>query len=168
MRRWLALLVLATLAAGWVAAHLARPVGEGRFTLRGTVKYVIDGDTLGFLRDGTARVEHVRLIGIDAPEFRECLSRRATETARSLAHNRRVTVKGDPTQDTRDQYGRRLAYVWLPGGRDLGFQMLERGLARVFVYDRDHPFQRVSAYRRAEQAGRTKPASIWRRCPPQP
>jgi len=55
-----------------------------------------------------------------------------------------------------------LAYVVLPGGRDLGYQELTRGYARAYVYDR--PFQRLAAYRRAERAGRASADSIWRGC----
>jgi micrococcal nuclease len=73
-----------------------------------------------------------------------------------------VVLKGDPTQATRDKYGRLLAYVWIRGARDLGFQQLARGLARVYVYDR--PFQRLGAYRAAERAGKRQSRSVWHAC----
>jgi micrococcal nuclease len=104
----------------------------------------------------------VRLIGIDTPEIGQCDAAKATTLARQLAQSRTVKLVGDSTQATRDRYGRLLAYVWLPGGRDLGYQELARGYARVYIYNR--PFKRLSAYRRAEQVGRTRPDSIWRGC----
>jgi micrococcal nuclease len=159
VRPVLALLVLA-LAATVVAAS-AQPAREGAFTLRGTVTYVVDGDTLNVRLVGGRR-ERVRLIGVDTPERGACLSGPATAQARRLADGKRVILRGDATQDTRDRYGRLLAYAWVRG-RDLGFQQVTSGLARVYVYDR--PFQRLSAYRRAEKAGRKRPQNVWRGCP---
>jgi micrococcal nuclease len=158
VRQLLALLVLVLTAA--VLTAVAQPARQAAFTLRGTVSYVVDGDTLAVRLDNGRR-ERVRLIGIDTPERGGCLSARATGQARRLAHNRRVVLRGDATQDTRDRYGRLLAYAWV-GGRDLGYQQIASGLARVYVYDR--PFERLSAYRRAEGLGRARPQSVWRGC----
>ena len=47
--------------------------------------------------------------------------------------SKQVVLRGDATQDTRDRYGRLLAYVWLPGGKDLGHQLIAGGF-RVYVY----------------------------------
>jgi micrococcal nuclease len=136
--------------AGWAAPG-------GAFTLRGTVVSVTDGDTLRVQLDG-GRLERVRLIGIDAPERGRCHYAQATAGARRLADDRRVVLHGDPTQATRDRYGRLLAYVWLPGGRDLGYQLVRGAFAKSYVYDR--PFSRLAAYRRAEAAAGGK--GIWR------
>lgn len=165
MRRLLSLLA-AAFAAGMLTVS-ATSAPEGRFTARGTVSSVTDGDTLVIVLAGGRR-ERVRLIGIDTPERGRCMAGRATGLARQLADDRRVVLKGDGTQDTRDAYGRLLAYVWLPGGKDLGFQLLARGLARVYVFER--PFQRLGAYRRAEQMGRRRADGMWRVCaaPPPP
>lgn len=158
MRKLLALLVLALTAA--VLTSVAQPAREAAFTLRGTVSYVVDGDTLAVRLDNGRR-ERVRLIGIDTPERGGCLSARATGQARRLADNRRVVLRGDATQDTRDRYGRLLAYAWV-GGRDVGYQQIASGLARVYVYER--PFERLSAYHRAEGLGRARPQNVWRGC----
>jgi micrococcal nuclease len=159
VRYLLALLVLALAAA--VVAASARPAHERAFTLRGTVTYVVDGDTLDVRLDDGRR-ERVRLIGIDTPERGACLSGPASAQARRLADDKRVVLRGDATQDTRDRYGRLLAYAWVRG-RDLGFQQVTSGLARVYVYGR--PFQRLGAYRRAEQAGQKRARNVWRGCP---
>ena len=158
MRHLLALF-LVVLAAAAVAAS-AQPAREGTFTYRGTVTSVVDGDTLR-VRLVNGRSERVRLIGIDTPERGVCLAAQATSRARRLAGGRHVVLRGDATQDTRDRYGRLLAYA-LVGGRDVGYQMVASGLARVYVYDR--PFQRLSAYRRAEKAGRARPLNVWSGC----
>jgi micrococcal nuclease len=159
VRPILALLVLAVAAA--VVAATAQPAREGAFAFRGTVTSITDGDTINVRLD-SGRRERVRLIGIDTPERGACLSARATAQARRLAGNQRVVLRGDATQDTRDRYGRLLAYAWVRG-RDLGYQQVAAGLARVYVYDR--PFQRLGAYRRAEALGRTRPQNVWRGCP---
>lgn len=158
MRPLFALLVLALAAA--VVAASAQPARDSAFVLRGSVTHVVDGDTL-HVRLDDGRRERVRLIGIDTPERGACLSGRATGSARALADDQRVLLRGDSTQDTRDRHGRLLAYAWVRG-RDLGFQQVASGLARVYVYDR--PFQRLSAYRRAETLGRAKPQNVWRGC----
>lgn len=159
VRHLLALLVLAF--AAFVVATSAQPARDGAFTLRGTVTNVVDGDTLD-VRLVSGRRERVRLIGIDTPERGACLSGPATAQARRLAQGERAVLRGDATQDTRDRYGRLLAYASVRG-RDLGFQQVTSGLARVYVYDR--PFQRLGAYRRAEQAGRKRRQNVWRGCP---
>ena len=166
MRHLFALLALVFTAA--VLAAGAQPAQNGAFTLRGTVTSVVDGDTIA-VRLASGRRERVRLIGIDTPERGDCLSARATGQAKRLAYRQRVVLRGDATQATRDRYGRLLAYAWVHG-RDLGFQMVASGLARVYVYDR--PFQRLGAYRSAEAVGRTRTPNIWTGCtaptPPTP
>jgi micrococcal nuclease len=141
--------ILALCVAFACAAASARV--DGRFTLAGTVTRVVDGDTLD-VRLTTGARDRVRLIGIDTPEIGACGAAQATSAARRLALGRGVVLRGDATQATRDRYGRLLAYVWVGGARDLGYQLLASGLARVYVYDR--PFQRLGAYRGAERAGR--------------
>jgi endonuclease YncB( thermonuclease family) len=142
------------------AAALGRNA-TGAFTYRGTVTHVVDGDTLD-VRLGSGKVERIRLIGIDTPERGGCYFANATARARQLALSKPVVVRGDPTQDTRDRYGRLLAYVWIPGGKDLGYQLLAGGFAKVYVY-RD-TFQRLSAYRNAEAAARGVTGGQWKAC----
>jgi micrococcal nuclease len=163
LRRLFALVAVSALV-GAVAAS-AESADSGRFTLRGSVSYVVDGDTLDVALD-SGRRERVRLIGIDTPERGRCFAGKATGAARALADDRRVLLRGDGTQATRDRYGRLLAYVWIESRRDLGFQLLARGVAKVYVFDR--PFERLSAYRRAERIGRGLPASVWTGCRPTP
>jgi micrococcal nuclease len=133
----------------------------GAFTYRGTVTHVVDGDTLD-VRLASGKTERVRLIGIDTPERGVCFTSQATARARQLAMSKPVVLRGDATQDTRDRYGRLLAYVWLPGGKDLGYQLIAGGHAKVYVY-RD-AFQRLSAYRNAEASAKGATAGQWRAC----
>ena len=126
---------------------------EGAVAGSGVVVRVADGDTVTVRASGGGR-ERVRVLGIDTPELGECGGAAATRVTRALALGRSVSLETDPSQGDRDRFGRLLAYVELPGGRDLGAELLRRGLARVYVYDR--PFGRLAAYRRAEVVGRGK------------
>ena len=133
----------------------------GAFTSRGTVTHIVDGDTLD-VRLTNGKTERVRLIGIDTPERGACFFSQATARAQQLAMSKRVVLRGDATQDTRDRYGRLLAYVWLPGRKDLGYQLIAGGFAKVYVF-RD-AFQRLSAYRNAGATAKGATAGQWNAC----
>ena len=122
---------------------------------------VVDGDTL-WVRLPSGKSEKVRLIGVDAAERGACFAAQAGFRARQLALSKPVTLRGDRTQPTRDQYGRLLAYVWIPGGRDLGYQLIAGGFAKV--YATRNPFQRFSAYRGAESRAKSARTGSWKAC----
>lgn len=153
--------LLIALAGGVVLGGVAHSAPADRFTVRGTVIHVFDGDTVEVRLD-TGVTERVRLIGINAPERGACYADRARAAARSLAKDRRVVLRGDATQDMRDRYGRLLAYVWLADGRDLGYRLIAGGFGKVYVYR--VPFERLSAYREAERQGKRLRDSLWNRC----
>jgi micrococcal nuclease len=156
-------LACALVVVALVPATHARP--NGAFTAAGSVTRVVDGDTLD-VRLTSGKRERVRLIGVDTPEAGACYSSAATAQARRLAQGRRVVLRGDRTQATRDRYGRLLAYVWLPGGKDLGYGLVAGGYARAYVYDR--PFARLAAYRAAEARAKRLAKSLWRCGAPKP
>jgi len=147
--------------AATVLAGLASAATSGGFTQKGIVTRIVDGDTLDVRLD-SGKSDRVRLIGIDAAERGACFSSQATERARQLALSKPVVLRGDRTQDTRDRYGRLLAYVWLPGGRDLGYQLVAGGFAKVYVYS--SPFQRLPAYQTAESGAKSSAAGRWKAC----
>lgn len=156
-----------TAAAVCSVALAATGAQAGNFTHTGVVTRVVDGDTID-VRLASGKRERVRLIGIDAAERGACFAAQATQRARQLALSKQIVLRGDAMQDTRDRYGRLLAYVWLPGGRDLGFQLLAGGFAKVYVY-RD-PFQRLPVYRTAQSRAQAGPVGSWKSCSatPQP
>lgn len=156
MRQVAALLVLLVgIGAGWVAL---RAEDDAERSERGAVVAVVDGDTIVVRLDGAS--ERVRVLGIDTPEAGACLAQEATGETRRLVLGRSVELREDESQPNRDRFGRKLAYVGLPDGRDLGFQLVARGLARAFVVGK--PFQRLETYRQAEILGRRQSVSIWR------
>lgn len=152
---------LCALAVAVSTAGTGSASPAGGFTARGVVTSVTDGDTV-VVRVTGGKLERVRLIGIDAAEAGACFAAQAAQRARQLALSQPVVLRGDPTQDTRDRYGRLLAYVWIPGGRDLGFQLLAGGFAKVYVYR--NAFQRLAAYRTAEARAKTGRAGSWKSC----
>ncbi len=154
-------IVALLVCAATVLAGLAAAATGGGFSERGVVTMVVDGDTLD-VRLASGKTERVRLIGIDAAERGACFAAPAAERARQLALSKPVVLRGDRTQDTRDRYGRLLAYVWIPGGRDLGYQLVAGGFAKVYVYS--DPFQRLPAYRTAESRARSTAAGRWKAC----
>jgi endonuclease YncB( thermonuclease family) len=89
--------------------------------------YVIDGDTL------VIRKWHIRLFGIDAFERDQtCGSYRCGLAARRALHD---LIQGQTItcekQDI-DTYGRMVAICKAPAGRDLGGEMVRRGLAVAY------------------------------------
>jgi endonuclease YncB( thermonuclease family) len=147
-----------------VAALVAvAAAGAGRFDRQGTVTHVVDGDTID-VRLAGGRLERVRVLGIDTPERGTCWAAEATAATSRLAQGKAVALVGDATQDTRDRYGRLLAYVSLPGGRDLGVELVAGGFAKVYVYSR--AFERLRRYETAQARGKAK--GLWKCGTPSP
>src|SRR5438105_8482370 len=102
------------------------------------VVHVDDGDTID-VRIGN-RVERVRYIGIDAPEIAHAPSdgrpgrtgtrggSDATRMNAALVGGRAVGLELDV--ETRDRYGRLLAYVWA-GETMINAELIRRGYART-------------------------------------
>lgn len=131
-----------------------------RFDSVGTVRYVVDGDTV-WLTDG----RKVRLIGIDTPEIghegrrSEPYARKARRALQTLltAHHRRVGLVRD--REAHDHYGRTLAHVFLRDGTSVEAYLLDAGLGTGFVIPPDLRF--LGCYRAAEQRARAARRGIW-------
>lgn len=125
------------------------------------VTAVVDGDTFR-----CADVGRVRIVGINAPELAhgtgerdQCYGQESRRALAGLIEGQYVTITTDPTQGTRDRYGRRLGYIATPEARDVGHQLVADGAARaVFV----HP--RSGQYEAAERAARQQQRALWRAC----
>jgi len=128
---------------------------------------VVDGDTVK-VRYGSSR-STVRIIGIDTPETKrpgvaiECGGPEASASMHRLAPvGARVSLRTDPTQSTRDRYGRLLAYIGR-NGRDLGRTQIARGLAETYVFA-GKPFQRTAAYRRSQAKAKANARGVYGDC----
>ncbi len=89
--------------------------------------YVIDGDTL------VIRKRHIRLFGIDAFERDQTCGRfRCGTEARQALHE--LIQRQNVICEKRDidTYGRMIAICKISGGRDIGGEMVRRGLAVAY------------------------------------
>lgn len=157
------------LAAAAIAVVLALAGPAAAVTLTGSVSGHVDGDTVKVTSRGFETT--VRLVGIDTPETRdpsapvECFGPRASaRTAALLPLGRAVTLVTDPTQATRDRYGRLLAYVYT-GGRSgargsVNFALVATGYAKVYVYGGVR-FRYAVPFFRAEHRARVKRNGLW-------
>lgn len=122
------------------------------------VRWALDGDSL-LLEDG----RQVRLLGVNAPEIGkdgqpdQPLSRAARERSNRLTRGQSVRLQYD--QERFDRYGRTLAYVTLPDGRDLEKILLGEGLAWFVAIPPN--VSRLEPYRAAEVQARAARRGIW-------
>jgi micrococcal nuclease len=93
-----------------------------------TVKWVDDGDTI-ILASG----QRIRYLGINAPEIdhpdqkAQPYGYKARSFNKNLLVNRRIRLEFDT--ERYDQYGRMLAYIFLPDESFINFRLLQNGLA---------------------------------------
>jgi micrococcal nuclease len=103
-------------------------------SLDGVVVRVVDGDTI-HVRVGD-RVEKVRYIGVNTPEVHHPRKGEEPGGRQALAVNRtlveRRTVRLETDVQSRDRYGRLLAYVWV-GDVMVNAELLRRGYAQVMT-----------------------------------
>lgn len=131
-------------------------------SLEGTVVRVVDGDTI-HVRIGT-RVEKVRYIGVNTPEVHhprkgeEPGGREASAVNRALVAGHEVRLETDV--QTRDRYGRLLAYVWV-GDTMVNAELVRLGYAQVMTVPPNvrHQALFVKLQREAREADR----GLWRR-----
>jgi micrococcal nuclease len=128
------------------------------------VSRVIDGDT--FTCTGGRRV---RLLLIDAPErAQHPAGDSATAALQRLIH-RDVEVSLEFGRDSTDRYGRTLAFVWLEDGRMVNVELVRRGWAVVYLYDRKN-LRYAPRIEAAQDSARTAQRGWWRdgviACPP--
>ena len=84
---------------------------------------VHDGDTLTVIQQD--QTLHVRLSGIDSPEMNQPFGDDARSFTAELALGRTVTV----IEEKMDRYGRLIAWVVLPDGRNLSHEIVAAGFA---------------------------------------
>jgi micrococcal nuclease len=125
--------------------------------LEGPVVRVVDGDTIHVRL--AERVEKVRYIGVNSPEVHhptkgeEPGGREAAAVNHALVAGRRVRLELDV--QTRDRYGRLLAYVWL-GDTMVNAELVRRGYAQVMTVPPNvrHQALFIQLQREARAAGR--------------
>jgi micrococcal nuclease len=129
------------------------------------VERVVDGDTV-VVRLGS-RDERVRYIGMDTPESVkpgtpvQCYAEAASRENRRLVAGRRVRLVEDA--DSRDRYGRLLAYVYRePDGLFVNAELVRRGYARLLTIPPNVAHE--AEFRRLERRARAAGRGLWSRC----
>jgi endonuclease YncB( thermonuclease family) len=113
------------LLAGTVALGLAFAAAQAH-AWPATVEACHDGDTCSAVTNDGQRVT-IRLHGVDAPELDQPYGAQARLLINSQVAGQHVDVR--PTGDT--SYGRTIADIVLPGGRDVGTALVASGAAWV-------------------------------------
>jgi micrococcal nuclease len=173
----LSLIVVATAfgTAGAVESRCTDPPRPQRLLAANVVR-VIDGDTVQ-VRLPHATIEHVRMIGMDAPEHHEstkltrdaagsglpraviqALGRRSTDFARRHLAGQEVGLGLDV--QTRDRYGRLLAYIWLHSGVLFNRLIVAEGYAQVLTIPPNVRYADV--FLACEREARENHRGLWR------
>lgn len=151
--RLLPILVLFTWAAGIAGAQPA--------PLQGTVVRIVDGDTIHVQL--AARVEKVRYIGVNTPEVHhprkgeEPGGREAAQVNRDLVEGKRVRLELDV--QSRDRYGRLLAYVWV-GDTMINAELVRLGYAQVMTVPPNVRYQ--SLFLKLQRDAREAARGLWK------
>ena len=165
VRRLTALVVLVVASATACTAPLDLPEGAN-----GEVVGHVDGDTLdiAFAVDGRTVIERVRLIGIDTPETKkpntpiECFGPEASARVAELLPIGSYVV-ADRDVETRDDYGRLLAYVRRAEDGVLVNEVLVReGFARTLFFAPNLMLE--ATLRSAEREARADRRGLWSAC----
>jgi micrococcal nuclease len=143
----------------------ARCVMAGPLPKEARVRAVFDGDTI-LLDTG----EKVRYLGIDAPELShddvagDCYGREALEANRKWVLHKQVKLGYD--RETRDVYGRLLAYVYLPDGTCVNAELLRFGYA--YVYRSAEGFERFNDFLSLQRQALKLRTGMWGMCQVKP
>jgi micrococcal nuclease len=143
---------LVLLGAVVVAAAPAPSGGPDLLVVR-----VVDGDTIAVRID--ERVEKVRYIGVNTPELHHPTRREEPGGRQAHAANRRLVegkrVRLELDVQSRDRYGRLLAYVWT-GDTMVNAELVRLGYAQVMTVPPNvrHQTLFLKLQRDAREAGR--------------
>lgn len=117
-------------------------------TVIGKVTAVKDGDTIEVLSNRT--LYKVRLDGIDCPEKKQPWGTQAKSFVSNAAFGKKVRL----VISSKDRYGRYLAFVYLPNGKNLNHELLKHGLAWHYKqYSKDKKMADMEAIARKNKTG---------------
>jgi endonuclease YncB( thermonuclease family) len=134
-----------------VAASAQQP-----FTQRGTVTAVVDPVTLD-VRITAETSERVQLIGLKPPSAGSCALGQATADLGALVSGKPLWLLVVPPRGKAKRIV--LAYAILPGGDDVGLELVRRG--DVTVAHDGGPFKQLAAYTRAQKAAQAAKLGLW-------
>jgi len=123
---------------------------------RATVSRVVDGDTV-MVTPAVGGNDAVRLIGVDTPERGEPHYPEATRYARENLDGERVGL--ELGVETEDDYGRLLAYVYLPDGEMFNEALVREGYAQVATFPPNTRY--LGRFEEAQEEARGAERGIW-------
>lgn len=126
-----------------------------------TVTEVVDGDTIR-----TSKHNKIRLVGIDTPETKhprkpvQCFGAEASQKMKDLVSGKTVYLVADPTQSSKDKYGRDLFYIYLEDGTNVAYTMIREGYGHEYTYN-SNPHRWQSQFREAQRLAREENKGLW-------
>lgn len=149
------------------AAKYAVPISPATTSDTYPVVHVMDGDTFAVLINGSTTT--IRVIGLDTPETVdprkpiECFGPEASAEAHKILDGQYVRLEYDPSQGSKDVYGRMLAYVFLMDGTLYDEFMIAEGYGHEYTfktpYEYQTGFKAAQAEAHKEQLGFWSPAT---------
>lgn len=134
--------------------------GEDAFVL-----HVIDGDTI--IAKMGSKIEHIRLLGIDAPELHDtktgvaqCYSREARTALKKLISKKIIDIQRDTATKNRDIYGRLLRTAKIRGV-DASEYLVRHGFARVYTRSPSGNQKALISLQKKSKFDRT---GLWKYC----
>jgi len=124
------------------------------FPKDGKVERIVDGDTI-VLHNGTI----VRYVGITSPETGEPFEKEATEANRKLVEGKTVKLEYDNYKA--DKFGRILAYLITPDGKNVSLEMARLGMASVVIYQHKKPFIYQDKLLKAQEEAKKEKRGVW-------
>ncbi len=127
-----------------------------------TVSRVTDGDTVRITPEIDG-VDRVRLIGVDTPETNpergpEPYGEDAARFTQRSLEDQKVSLEFDVERE--DDYGRLLAYVYLPEGSMFNETLLREGYAQVATFPPNTRY--LDRFEDAQEEAREARRGIWR------
>ncbi|MDP2166911.1 MAG: thermonuclease family protein [Thermodesulfovibrionales bacterium] len=119
---------------------------------------VHDGDTVTAMIAG--KTEKIRLVGIDAPEIgQRSWGQKAKRHIEEILDSSDRSVSLEYDIETRDRYGRLLAYLWTKDGKMLNRTMIEDGYALLLTVPPN--VMHVEEFKVSQESARRSKSGIW-------
>jgi len=128
-----------------------RQISPTEPTRLATVTYIQDGDTIKINGE-----EWIRYLGINTPESGRPYFSEATNENKKLVEEKEIKLEFDV--QTKDQYGRTLAYVWV-GDTMVNLELVCRGYANVYTLPPNVKYSEL--FLEAEQEAREAQRGLW-------
>ena len=142
---WCALVIL-------ILGCQSRDMQSGSLSTSGEVVRILDGDTYEILFEDS-RTERIRMEGIDAPERGMPYYNVSKKYLGQLCFKETIQLDVHET----DRYGRKIAFAYLPDGRELSHEMFKAGLAWHYTkYNSDRDMSLL------EEGARQSRIGLWK------